>query len=1314
MKKLIYVLSATTLAFPSPIVKAVSDESIKIETKATVNEEENLQLNQEEPEQQNQEASEETAPIEEEVQDEPQPKEEVTPDEETLDNTETKEEVDKIEDEVNDQETEHIEIETEEDQVKEVEPKNESLNEELKSDEQDEESESQEKMTLFKTQAAAPNSADEWYTFASSQTTASGLLEAYIDAYNAYPNDSRFVKGVQESALNLLNWTRGKHNQKDFALAIDRYQAILNAPALSSAFRASVDKHLKFANEKKLVPTANDLYHAAKQQAYVSSIFTSFVEAYGWYPYDPRFQLGLQESAESLFNWAKNKHNQGQYEIAADRYELILSVSGINEKLKSEVEKYLKLAEKGTQSADSLFALAQKETSASGKLDLFLKGYESYPEDTRFLDGIQSSAEGLLSWARGQHNKGNYATAIDRYTRIIQTPSIKETIREITEKHLAYAEAKKAVPTADSLYKKATSLTTVSGIFESYVEGFSWYPEDARFQKGLQSSAQSLFDWAKAKHDQGEYEKAIVRYDMILAESAISSSLKNDVEARLADAKISKRSADIIYQAAVKDTTASGKLNLYLEGYKFYPNDSRFVKGLNSSVDNLYSWTISKHNQGQYDIAEGRYALLLTVPTLSNSLKEKISIQLPFAKENKKVPNAEGFYALAMSESTASGQLARLVDGYTLYPGNNLLVEAINTSARSLLEWASTKHEAGDFQTAKDRYEVILATPGITEFIKKEATLKLELANQNKTFQTADDLYNKAISETSASKLLEAFIIGYTFYPQDSRFKEGINSSAEALLNWTIKQHENGQYSTAVDRYERILAAPEVNELIRYEAEVRRSYAVKEQKAISADQLYSQAVSDTTASGKLDLFVKGYILYPEDERFLIGVNSSALSLLEWARNKHESRDFNTAIQRYNVILSSPGISDSLKNITQRLLDSAVANELPKGEYITKKTYDVSLDEAISIQANLDIPPQTDKYRNAPAYVHSSFLSSVTWATTSTSNNLRKTPSLKGEISVNVGKGVAFEFLGTVTGETWNGSNIWYKIKYKNEILYIHGNLASGTGNVSQSTNVYESTSSKAHIFSTSKKGSELKILDKLSGSSWNGSSVWYEVSLGDWRNAKQSDYAPYIDPSNNDIFQHLVLTSSAGVSASQLNKLLAGKGTLDGTGELFIEAGLMHSVNEIYLLSHALLETGHGTSPLSKGIEVGENSKGEPEVVTASNKSKLTNIKTTYNMFGIGAVDSDPDRKGAIRAYKEKWYTPKAAILGGAKFIGEGYIHNKYNQNTLYKMRWNPANPGYPQYATDMGWAVKQLPNIKSLYEQLEDPILHFDVVSYK
>ncbi|MEJ7545750.1 glucosaminidase domain-containing protein, partial [Staphylococcus hominis] len=61
---------------------------------------------------------------------------------------------------------------------------------------------------------------------------------------------------------------------------------------------------------------------------------------------------------------------------------------------------------------------------------------------------------------------------------------------------------------------------------------------------------------------------------------------------------------------------------------------------------------------------------------------------------------------------------------------------------------------------------------------------------------------------------------------------------------------------------------------------------------------------------------------------------------------------------------------------------------------------------------------------------------------------------------------------------------------------------------------------------------------------------------------------------------------SQNISSADLDKLLVGKGILEGQGEAFSEAAKAYNINEVYLISHALLETGNGTSKLANGGDV--------------------------------------------------------------------------------------------------------------------------------
>ncbi|KOY83894.1 S-layer homology domain-containing protein [Lysinibacillus macroides] len=200
-------------------------------------------------------------------------------------------------------------------------------------------------------------------------------------------------------------------------------------------------------------------------------------------------------------------------------------------------------------------------------------------------------------------------------------------------------------------------------------------------------------------------------------------------------------------------------------------------------------------------------------------------------------------------------------------------------------------------------------------------------------------------------------------------------------------------------------------------------------------------------------------------------------------------------------------------------------------------------------------------------------------------------------------------------------------------------------------------------------------------------------------------------------YQFLKLSTVVNnLSAKELNeKVLANKGSLSGMGDAFIEAGIQYNVNAIYLLSHALHETNNGSSALIKGIEVGLDQTGKPIVVTSDNREQLTEIKTAYNAYGIGAIDADANKYGAERAYTNGWFTVQDAIIGGTEFVTERYINQ--GQDTLYKMRWNPDNPTVHQYATHVMWADIQAKKIYELYELIGADAttnLVFDVPVYQ
>ena len=232
-------------------------------------------------------------------------------------------------------------------------------------------------------------------------------------------------------------------------------------------------------------------------------------------------------------------------------------------------------------------------------------------------------------------------------------------------------------------------------------------------------------------------------------------------------------------------------------------------------------------------------------------------------------------------------------------------------------------------------------------------------------------------------------------------------------------------------------------------------------------------------------------------------------------------------------------------------------------------------------------------------------------------------------------------------------------------------------------------------------GETLKLKSKIKGEDGYD---WYEVDYNrSWVNASPVDVKSNLDPNNNikdplTSFQFLKLSETTSLDQFEVNeRILSGKGVLQGHAATFIAAGEKYGVNDVYLISHALLETGNGKSQLAQGVELYG--------------------KTVYNMFGIGAYDGTALASGAKFAYDAGWFSPEAAIMGGAKFISQGYISS--GQDTLYKMRWNPqaaATNGVAihQYATDIGWAAKQVKQIYNIYSLLDSYKVTLEIPLYK
>ncbi|MDO0953989.1 N-acetylmuramoyl-L-alanine amidase [Mammaliicoccus sciuri] len=270
-----------------------------------------------------------------------------------------------------------------------------------------------------------------------------------------------------------------------------------------------------------------------------------------------------------------------------------------------------------------------------------------------------------------------------------------------------------------------------------------------------------------------------------------------------------------------------------------------------------------------------------------------------------------------------------------------------------------------------------------------------------------------------------------------------------------------------------------------------------------------------------------------------------------------------------------------------------------------------------------------------------------------------------------------------------GNELWYKGLLNGKTVWINAKylqLATESTNISTSPYTLDQA---VDIQMALRNGSEPK-----------------KVLASGIRNATRAEVKDAMDTSkyvNDPVqkYQFLDLNKSQNISVTKLNDLLRGKGILENQGSAFSQAAKAVGINEIYLISHALLETGNGTSDLANGGAIDQNGN-----VDLNAQTKY------YNVFGVGAIDKNALYGGIKYAQQAGWNTPEKAILGGAQFIANNYI--KSGQNTLYKMRFNPQNPGVHQYATGIDFAKSNAKRISDFYQQIQTDGQYYDVDQYK
>lgn len=220
-----------------------------------------------------------------------------------------------------------------------------------------------------------------------------------------------------------------------------------------------------------------------------------------------------------------------------------------------------------------------------------------------------------------------------------------------------------------------------------------------------------------------------------------------------------------------------------------------------------------------------------------------------------------------------------------------------------------------------------------------------------------------------------------------------------------------------------------------------------------------------------------------------------------------------------------------------------------------------------------------------------------------------------------------------------------------------------------------------------------------------------------------SYFENYLNPNNCNKYEFLELDKFRDVNTEKMNKMLLEKdaGVLKGTAESIKKVAKKYNLDPLYFLIQSIHETGYGKSTLAKGVRITEIADVNKPIKDSNGNIKgyqmikLKEPTTVYNLFGIGAQDNLPTMPnralvlGTTYAYNAGWTTVEKSLDGAGDFLSKNYVNStKYDQNTLYKIRYNPSETYlWHQYSTTP-WYSRDIATLIQQYDYMYEPGVSF------
>lgn len=857
-----------------------------------------------------------------------------------------------------------------------------------------------------------------------------------------------------------------------------------------------------------------------------------------------------------------------------------------------------------------------------------------------------------------------------------QTEEINEKEQENAEKIEKNEEAEEPseapskpitlnLPTAETMYEEVIRAKTATEAWLAAQDFKASYQGHEKLMSAFEAAGRRIYDMAKSNANKGNTKVARSFYTWLYEEELVPETMRAEAQLYLqgAEKPTQVASADSMYQAVVDAKTATESWLAAQELKENYPADGRLGAAFEAAGDRIYRMAITNHQKGNFASAITYYSMLVNEEHLPQSMRKLAGTYLEKAGAGEKIATADLMLEEVLNAKTASEAWLAAQEFKSIYSGHEKISEVFAAAGQRIYDLGVSNHRKKNYKQAITYYSMVVEESAVPSKIQDLAKVYLVQAQAGQPLATASTMYQAVVNAKTAT---ESWLAAEDFkasFPKSSLLSDAFAEAGQRIYDLGLTNHRKGQYKQAANYYSMLTKEDKVPAAMREEATVYLAQANNKQKLSTAENMYQSVLKAKNATSAWNEAEKFKTYFPSHKKVAAAFESAGERIYAMGVSNHRNKKYSAARSYYQLIINEKKVSNSLRNKAVGFNEQAEKNY----PYTTaKQFYTQSINGKTASDAWYKAHDGLSFFPN--------------------DEQLIKAVNKAGQRVLNLG-------VSNHKKRKFSSALSYYNMLLKSEFVDYSLNARAES---------YKYLADKKYDLSNIiiRETNYNVSLNEMISIQMNRSPQMSKQG-GGWRNATKAEVEKYVNPGNtvnsNDYLQYLVLSGSSGISVNDLNTELKSAGILKGHGKTFQQASREANINEIYLIAHALLETGNGSSKLATGIKV--------------------NGKTVYNMFGIGAVDSDPERLGAKTAYEQGWFTVEDAIIGGAKWISSSYINNPYyKQDTLYKMRWNPLQPGTHQYATDVAWAYKQTNRLTTLLDlSLKyDLLLNFSLPEYR